>query len=144
MKKIVVAMLLLASITAVAQRDDMRERAHHMKDFSESQIATLQTKKLTLALDLSEEQQRKITPLLAGQIATRKAKMEAQKARKQSEEKITTDEKYAMQLARLDGEIAHKQQMKSLLTDTQYRKWEKMRYRSRKGSKPKSKAGRKG
>ena len=137
-------MLLLASITAVAQSDAMRGREYHMKDFSTEQIATLQTKKMTLALDLSEEQQRKITPLLAKRIATRKAQMEARKAKKQGEEKLTSDEQYALQIARLDAKIAQKQEMRSLLTAAQYGKWEKMQHRLRNGSKHHPKAGRKG
>jgi hypothetical protein len=143
MKKIVFAMLLMTGITVVAQRDDIRGRENHMKDLSTEQMATLQTKKMTLALDLNEEQQRKMKSLLATHIAARKAKMEAHKAKKENGEKLRADEKYTLQVARLDAQIAHKQGLKTLLTEAQYNKWEKMQHKSQKHRKGRTKEGRK-
>lgn len=136
-------MLLLAGITATAQKDEMRGRQHAMKDLSPEQIATLQTKKMTLALDLSEAQQTKMKSLLASNAAARKAKMEAHKAQKESKEKMTSQEKYALQNERLDHKIAQKQEMKALLTEAQYTKWEKMQHRKGKHRKGKKKEGKK-
>ncbi len=139
-------MLLMTGITVVAQRDDIRGRENHMKDLSTEQMATLQTKKMTLALDLNEEQQRKMKSLLATHIAARKAKMETHKAKKENGEKLSADEKYTLQVARLDAQIAHKQELKTLLTEAQYNKWEKMQHKSqkhRKDRKDRTKEGRK-
>jgi hypothetical protein len=114
-----------------------------MKDLSTEQMATLQTKKMTLALDLSEEQQGKMKSLLATNIAARKAKMEARKAKKENAEKLSADEKYTLHVARLDAQIAHKQELKTVLTEAQFNKWEKMQHRSKKHRKGNRKEGRK-
>ncbi|AZQ60414.1 hypothetical protein EJ994_16990 [Maribacter sp. MJ134] len=144
MKKIVCAMLVMASITVAAQRDEMRGRENSMKDLTTEQIATLQTKKMTLSLDLNEEQQKKMKSLITNHVAARKAKMEAQKAKKESREKPTAEEKYAMQMERLDAKIVQKREIKALLTEAQYSKWEKMQHRKGKHRKGERKEARRG
>ena len=127
MKKLIMAILVMAGISATAQ-DHMRAS---MKDLSPEQIANLQTKKMTLALDLNESQQSKIKSILTEDAKTRKSKMEDFKARKEEGKKMTADEKYKMQNERLDHQIARKKEMKSLLTAEQYTKWEKMSHRNK-------------
>ena len=129
MKKLVIVALLFSGMVAMAQKDEMKGREHGMKDLAPEQIATLQTKKMTLDLDLNETQQTKMKSLLASKAAERKTKMEAYKAQKESGEKLTSDERYKMQNERLDHQIAQKNEMKKLLNDEQYAKWEKMQDR---------------
>ncbi|PIB30515.1 hypothetical protein BFP77_04430 [Maribacter sp. 4U21] len=143
MKKIVCVMLVMASITVAAQRDEIRGRENSIKDLTTEQIATLQTKKMTLSLDLNEEQQKKMKPLITTHVAARKAKMEAQKARKENRKKPTAEEKYAIQMERLDAKIAQKREIKALLTEAQYSKWEKMQRRKEKHRKGERKEARK-
>ena len=137
-------MLVMASITVAAQRDEMRGRENSMKDLTTEQIATLQTKKMTLSLDLNEEQQKKMKSLITTHVAARKAKMEAQKVKKENREKPTAEEKYAMQMERLDAKIAQKREIKALLTEAQYSKWEKMQRRKGKHRKGERKEARRG
>jgi hypothetical protein len=144
MKKIVCAMLVMASITVAAQRDEMRGRENSMKDLTTEQIATLQTKKMTLSLDLNEEQQKKMKSLITTHVAARKAKMEAQKVKKENREKPTAEEKYAMQMERLDAKIAQKREIKALLTEAQYSKWEQMQRRKGKHRQGERKEARRG
>ena len=62
MKKIFITLLLLVGITAIAQRPEEKkgkERHKMMHDFTPEQVATLHTKKMTLALDLTTAQQSK-------------------------------------------------------------------------------------
>ncbi|MGI9547732.1 MAG: hypothetical protein ACR2MM_10870, partial [Flavobacteriaceae bacterium] len=100
-----------------------------MKDMNPEQVASLETKKLTLALDLTEQQQAEIRQIELENAEYRKAKMEERRAVKDSEkaEKPSSDERYAMMSDRLDRKIDHKEKMKSILDKSQFEKWEKMR-----------------
>ncbi|WP_422083547.1 Spy/CpxP family protein refolding chaperone [Ulvibacterium sp.] len=134
MKKIVVLAMLLAGATAMAQEGRKNHHRAAMKDLTPEQIATLHTKKMTLALDLNEAQQKQIQVLSLENAKLRKAKMEERKAKKESGEskKPTSEERYVMQLERLDNQIAHKAEMKAILSPEQYEKWEKLHFHKRK------------
>lgn len=144
MKRVTIALMLMVGLTSMAQRGP-QEGNRGMKDLTPEQMATLQTKKMTLALDLTDTQQSKIMAMQLENAKTRKAKMEERKAKKEGEEKVkpTTEERYAMQNERLDKKIAHKAEMKNILSDDQYVKWEKMHQRKGKHRKGKAK-GKKG
>lgn len=128
MKKIFVTLLVLVGITAIAQRPEGKKQDSKMEDFTPEQIATLHTKKMTLALDLTTAQQSKVKTLALENAKERKEKMEERKAKRKDKEGIrpTKDERFAMQNAMLDHKIAQKAKMKQILSDEQYTKWEKM------------------
>ena len=144
MKKILMAILVMATISVTAQDHNMKGKRGNMKDLSPEQAATLQTKKMTLALDLNESQQSKIKTILTEDATARKAKMEERKANKEDGKKVlTADEKYAMQNERLDHQIARKEQMKSILNTDQYEKWVKMDARKKMRGKGKNRGDKK-
>ncbi|WP_299529695.1 Spy/CpxP family protein refolding chaperone [Ulvibacterium sp.] len=134
MKKIVVLVTLLTGVTVMAQEGRKNHHRAAMKDLTPEQIATLHTKKMTLALDLTEVQQKQIQVLSLENAKLRKAKMEERKAKRESGEskKPTSEERYTMQLERLDHQIAHKAEMKAILSPEQYEKWEKLHFHKRK------------
>tara|TARA_R110000764_G_scaffold40071_11_gene89569 strand:- start:4 stop:459 length:456 start_codon:yes stop_codon:yes gene_type:complete len=145
MKKLVMAILIMAGITASAQDHNKKGNRGDMKDFTPEQIATIQTKKMTLALDLNDSQQAKIKQILTEDAKTRKAKMTERKASKEEGKKVVTaDEKYAMANERLDHEIARKKEMKSILNDDQFEKWEKMSNRKKMRGHNKERGGKNG
>lgn len=127
MKKIVSITLLLVGLVAFAQ-EKRKEHQRTMNDLTPEQMATLQTKKMTLALDLNEAQQKQIQQLNFEQAEQRKAAMEERKKKRVEEdsEKPTSEERYARQLERLDKQIARKADMKKILSQEQYERWEKM------------------
>ncbi|MCK0191603.1 hypothetical protein [Arenibacter sp. F20364] len=135
MKKIVVLIVLMAGITAIAQKPE-HERPHRgdMSDMTPEQMATLQTKQMTLALDLTDAQQKQIQSLNLENAMARSEKMKEMKAKKESGEakKLTSEERYALKTARLDHQIAQKEKMKKILNTEQYEKWEAMK-KDRKG-----------
>ena len=145
MKNIIYALAILCTLNVVAQegpdRKDRKERKgmnkELLKDLTPEQHATLQTKKLTLALDLSNRQQTQVLNLQTKVATERKAKMEAHKAKKEKGEKPTKEERYQMMNERLDAKIAYKRKMKEILSDEQYEQWEKMLARKAKGKKKK-------
>lgn len=130
MKNVILALALIAGMTVMAQKGEGHQR-QAMKDLTPEQMATLQTKKMTLALDLNKEQQTKIQLMNLENAKLRKAKMEERKTKKEDGEtkKPSSEERYAMQNERLDKMIAHKAEMKKILSQEQYEKWEKMGHR---------------
>ncbi|MFC7356579.1 hypothetical protein ACFQO1_02680 [Jejudonia soesokkakensis] len=134
MKKLVIICMLLVGITVTAQdreskkevRKEMRERA---KDLTPQQIASLQTKKMTLHLDLTEKQQIEVEKLNL-EIATNRKAM-AEKRKKMEE--LSNDERVAMREQMLDEQIATKKKFKAILTEAQFSTWEKGRMKKRRG-----------
>ena len=119
-------MALLISVAGMAQKDGKSSR-EGAKNLTPEQMATLQTKKMALDLDLTEAQQSQIQVLNLENAKLRKAKMEERKAMKEDDERKrpTAEEKFAMQNQRLDAQIAQKAKMKKILSQEQYAKWEK-------------------
>lgn len=135
MKKLVFIAIALIGLQALAQQEKKerpnRERAEEMMNLSAEELATLQTKKMTLHLDLNESQQAEIHKINLENATQRKAMMEARKAKKASGEltKPNQEERLAMKNAMLDHKIAMKAKMKKVLNEEQYAKWEKSQMR---------------
>lgn len=131
MKRLAVALALLVSLSALAQK----QHGHSMHkgpkmDMTAEQMATLQTKKMTLALDLTKAQQQKVMTLNLDEAEFRKSKWEEMKAKRESgeREKPTPEERFERENARLDHQIAHQEKMKEVLSDEQYQTWKKLRF----------------
>lgn len=90
-------------------------------NFTPEQIAELQTKKLTLMLNLDEKQQAKVSQLELKAAMER----EARKPEKGQEKEITGEEKFEGRSEMLDLQIEHKNAMRSILSKEQFEKWEK-------------------
>ena len=135
MRKIasILVLVFVFTITAQAQK---KERKHPKEKLSTEQQTTLVVKKMTLALDLTNAQQRKVKPLITTQISDKKAMKAKRKAAKESKKRPTADERYEMANARLDKQIAFKKAMKEILNAEQFAKFEKMK-KHRKGKKMK-------
>ena len=122
MKKLLVIALALITIQVSAQ--EKREGKGRKADLTPQEMAQLQTKKMTLDLNLTEAQQREVSVINLENAKARKIKMEARKSRKDAE-KPSKEEMLKMKNDRLDIQIANKQKMKSILNAEQYAKWEK-------------------
>ena len=86
MKKLVIIIMALVAMQVTAQehrkeheKEAKKERIHKQMNFTPEEIATLQTKKMVLRLDLTEAQQREIHKINLTNAKERKAKMEAHK-----------------------------------------------------------------
>ena len=78
MKKLILIAIAFISLQAVAQerkRGEKSGKKEMMKDLSADEIATLGSKKMTLALDLSTKQQAQVKEVLLEQAIARKQKM---------------------------------------------------------------------
>ena len=149
MKRLAVVLVMLMSIGMIAQRNDGQRMGKGQKmDMTAEEMATLQTKQMTLALDLSEAQQDKVYEITLENAQFRKAKWDEIKALKESGEweKPTSEERFEMENERLDRQIAMQGKMKKVLDKEQYETWQKMQ-KSRKaknGKKEMQKRGRRG
>ncbi|SDR65832.1 hypothetical protein SAMN04515667_0058 [Formosa sp. Hel1_31_208] len=129
MKKLILVAMAFITLQAVAQdkpqemqRASKKEGRQMMKDMSPEELATISTKKMTLALDLNDKQQAQVKTLFLEQATNRPKKRGAKK-------ELTKEERVKMMNDRLDEQIAMKQKMKSILTNEQYVKYEKMQER---------------
>ena len=131
MKKLALVIVLLSGLVLTAQRNEGKRNG--MRDFNPEQIAELQTKKMTLALDLNTTQQKEIASIMLINAKLREQKSVERKANKESESRPTKAERFAMQNERLDHMIAQKTKMKNILTLEQFEKWEKMQPKRQSG-----------
>ena len=126
-------MALLAGFSGFAQRHGPQKHPGAiLKDMTPEQVATLKTKKLALALDLTEAQQKQMMQI---ELENAKLRNEIRAERKEKGEKPDADERFEMANARLEKQLAHQAKMKEILTDEQYLQWKKMNHRRHHGKK---------
>ena len=136
MKKIA-SLLILVFAFALSSQAQKREKRMQKEQMTAAQQATLAVKKMTLALELSDAQQRKVKPLVSAQIADRRAQFEKMKKLREAKKKPTSDERFKHQNERLDKEIAFQKEMNSILSKDQYEKFQKMAKAKKRGAKRK-------
>ena len=126
-KLILLAALVMSSVIFGQERHSDKREQHrkgkmeHLKDLSPEQMAILRTKKMTLALDLSKEQQDKIYSMQLDEAKKRKEHFEK---RDQKKTELTSEEKFNKMNERLDKKIVTKNKMKSILSEEQFKKWQ--------------------
>jgi protein CpxP len=121
MKKLMIIVAILTVGFANAQRGE--------RNLTPEQIASVQSKKMTLALDLDAKQQEKVEKVLFAGAKERQAK----KLSKEERSELTNVQKVALREQKLEKQIAMKREMKSILNADQYTKWEKMMAKRSKG-----------
>lgn len=132
MKKLLIVALALFALQVTAQdkkedRKELRkEKMEQHKNMDPIEMAKINTKKMTLALDLSQDQQNKVEKLNIKNAELRKVGMEKRMALKDADKKITPDNKLKRKNDKLDHQIATKREMKKILTPEQYEKYNKM------------------
>jgi len=116
-------MILAVATTQAQKRSDRAENRKELGMKMEPQeIASIQAKKMTLQLDLSDKQEAQVEKLLTANAAKRKELMASRADRKE----MSKEEKLAMAEQRMDEKIATKRAMKDILNAEQYEKFEKM------------------
>lgn len=120
-------MAMMVGITASAQ-----EKKTRPEPLNNEQRTELQVKRMTLALDLNENQQKDMQKLMLERNKKREQLKNDFKANKAESKKLTADERFSMQTKMLDEKIAMKDEMKKMLTAEQFAKWETIK-KDRKG-----------
>ena len=143
MKKLAIIALALVTLNGFAQKKDKKNRNEEThselrQDMPAKDIAELQSKRLTLNLDLTDAQQAKVQKIILKQTEENKKLREERKALKgEKKEKPSKEEMVQREIHRLDQKIEMKREMKTILTSEQYTKFEKMRsnHRNKQGGK---------
>ena len=126
-----IALITLFTIGVFAQ-EQKKERKR--PKFTAEQIAELQTKKMTLDLELSERQQQQIFEINKQNAIERKQKIAELKTLRAEGKKPSNDQLFELKKNRLDKQIAHQAAMKKILNEKQFDAWKKTRkHRAQKG-----------
>ncbi|MEW4924400.1 DUF4890 domain-containing protein [Algibacter sp. 2305UL17-15] len=144
MKKILMIALAICAIQITSAQAN--NRGQKAMDLAPEEMATLQTKKMTLLLDLNQSQQDDIYKINLENAKLRKAHMAERKAKREHAEATKPSKEQRLEMANkmLDHKIAMKAKMKNILNDEQYAKWEKAqakRHAKMKGKAKKKHAG---
>ena len=123
MKKLIVLAIAICAVQ-ITTAQGPRNGNKAMQNLSAEEMATLQTKKMTLALDLTASQQDDIYQINLENAKMRKVRMEERKAKRESGENMKPSEKERVEMANkmLDHKIAMK--AKKILNAEKYNKWE--------------------
>ena len=126
MKNILFILIALSTLGSFAQRKN-REVKTDRKALTAEQVATLQTKKMTLHLNLSDAQQKQIYKLNLENAQVRKEQFRRRKQKADSDrsKRISKEKRYERANKRLDSQIGHKKNIQSILNKEQFEKWEK-------------------
>jgi len=151
MRKLALIVMIFVAMQITAQESkkenqkvERKERHQKFKDFTSQQVAELQTKEMTLKLDLTEAQQRNIEKIHLANAIERKAKREDLKLKREKNngEKLSKDERFNLMNERLEKQISNKKEMKAILSKEQFEKFERgMSHKRRKGKAHKQKNG---
>ncbi len=120
MKKLLLTLALIAAGVASAQQGNAASSDENATQNPEK-FAEMQSKRLTLALDLTDKQQKQVYDLALQNMQARKNSP----ARKDVKS-MTREQKQDLRLQRMDAMIDHKREMKNILTEEQYERWEKI------------------
>lgn len=131
MKNLLMIAIALVTLNAAAQERKkdgaMKAKQEMRQNMTPEEIAQLQTKKMTLHLDLSAAQQTAVEKVLLDEATERQTKMAKYKAEKDAnDDKPSKEDRLKMQNERLDHQIAMKAKMKTILNAEQYEKFETM------------------
>ncbi len=131
MKKLVMILIAVATLQVSAQeqkREVKKQRITSKMDYTPEQVSQLQAKKMTLTLDLSDQQQKEMSAVLLKQAKMRQSKKEAYfKSKEMAGNKtLSKEERFKIANSRLDQQIEMRKKVKSILSSEQFEKWEEM------------------
>jgi protein CpxP len=118
----ILVLIFAFTLTAIAQK----KRDHQRWQFTIEQQTELTLKKMTLALDLSAQQQLQIKPLILAKILEKETFVAKKKEAKKKYKKPTSNAIYALKIRSLNQQIAMRKSMKNILNTAQFEKFEKM------------------
>ena len=110
MRKLVFALIVLMTFSTQAQKK---------MNLTAEQAATLQTKEMTLRLELNEQQQKKVYAIAK----ERAEKRESMREDRQERKEMSEEQRYEAKLARLDSQIEMQGEMKNILNEKQFDQW---------------------
>ena len=117
------ALFIYFSLTTNAQNKQLFK---NKKRLTTEQLTTLKVKKMTLELELSEVQQKKLTPVITKLISERKIEADRMRKSINKVKNIDVSNRYEMANKFLDRKIMFQKKMRSILTEEQYKKFKSL------------------
>lgn len=130
MKHWILTALLLGGLSLSAQQGPGHRQ--QQERLSPAQAAELQSKRMTLALNLDDRQQSQVQSLLEQEMQWRQ---ENRPARRDSTAAPDPGKRFEHMNARMDRQIAMQRNLKEILTAAQFEKWQALRKEHR-GKRP--------
>lgn len=149
MKNLILIALSIITLNISAQerkkdgeKGEIKERMDMLQSMTPQEMASLQTKKMTLQLDLTSAQQNEVEKILLVEAKERKEKIAERKANMDKDDAVKPSKEEHLKIinARLDHQIEMKKKMKAILNEEQYEKFETMQSKKQnmRGKKPHS------
>ena len=136
-KLLVLSLLFIVSFNSFSQ--NRKQLGNKLKSFSAEQIATLQTKKMTLSLNLNLKQQNEIFNVCLEEVKFKKTKRgEINERKNNSKEGLSSEEIFDMMNEKLDHQIALNNKMKTILNKDQFLVWKEIKNKQNKGKRKKT------
>jgi len=117
------ALFISFSLTTNAQK---KELFKNKKRLTTKQLTTLKVKKMTLELELSEVQQKKLTPFITKLISERKIEADRMRESKNEVKNIDASNRYQMANKILDRKIMFQKEMRTILNEEQFKKFKRL------------------
>ena len=117
------ALFIYFSLTTNAQNKQLFK---NKKRLTTEQLTKLKVKKMTLELELSEVQQKKLTPVITKLISERKIEADRMSKSINEVKNIDVSNRYEMANKFLDRKIMFQKKMRSILTEEQYKKFKSL------------------
>ena len=114
------ALFIYFSLTTNAQNKQLLK---NKKRLTTEQLTTLKVKKMTLELELSEVQQKKLTPVITKLISERKIEADRMRESKDKVKNIDASNRYQMANRILDRKIMFQKEMRTILNEEQFKKF---------------------
>ena len=138
----IVALLISTAFAQTPQR-----KGQKMDDMTPEQMAELETKRMTLALDLTEAQQKKVFEINKENAARRIERRKEMISLRNTGNRPSNEEMLKRKNERLDFQIEHQNKLKKVLNAKQYETWKQnnsMRRKHMNSKMQQRKDGRKG
>ena len=117
------ALFISFSLTINAQKKQLFK---NKKRLTTEQLTTLKVKKMTLELELSEVQQKKLTPVITKLISERKIEADRMRESKNEVKNIDASNRYQMANKILDRKIMFQKEMRTILNEEQFKKFKRL------------------
>ena len=134
MKKLASLLILVFAFSLTTHAQQKRKRKQKEKLTVEQQ-ATLAFKKMALELELTDAQQRKLTPIITKQISERREQGDKMRKAREEKKKIEATDRYKRANEMLDKRLAFQKEMKSILNAEQFEKFKKLSKKREMGKK---------
>ena len=117
------ALFISFSLTTNAQKKQLFK---NKKRLTTEQLTTLKVKKMTLELELSEVQQKKLTPVITKLISERKIEADRMRESKNEVKNIDASNRYQIANKILDRKIMFQKEMRTILNEEQFKKFKRL------------------